>query len=193
MYSIPYGMKAVRPFLIAFIFALSGCEPELDCETDFTSRIPRDTLFIGSWEYVYTVVKYPLTSDPYSNFAVDTIFIGETISFMPDGHPVGRISISASTVFMCEVPGHSGFSCRLRWFATETQYYPIVGDSIVSLNVGYFVNSDPHNVFKSISIANTLGFDNIIFSAQSPFENYALAERDWPNAVTLDYYKRVVE
>ena len=115
-------------FFLAISIWLVSCdtEPEFSCgEIEYLETTPEDTFFYGEWRWAYTKVycwdAWPSVIGEWH--VTDSIYPGETRSWLPEGHPEHIIELGDSVVITTD--GERNAYCFKRW-----QSYRIIGSSL---------------------------------------------------------------
>ena len=133
-------MRIVLLLVISIWFVSCDTEPEFTCsEIEYLETTPLDTFFYGEWRWAYTEVycwdNWPSTYNEYH--ISDSVFPGETRSWLPEGHPEHIIELGDSVVIT--VDGERNAYCTKRWQSFSSYGSSVYGPpaSILLLHVTY--------------------------------------------------------
>lgn len=189
-------MKSTVLFLVS-LFLLASCEPEEECSIDFETRIDGDTIFFGRWVYQYTISRTTFYFQEPPIVADDTVWMGETRSWMPDGHPVSEIRITPSGVYMVNCRSGNGFACKSQWNVSNKYFNSVLRDSTaINFSIRCDLDDDIVSSDPMISSSGYLwlwfaGVADLMYQWQDPYDQFALVDRYLPNTDTYDFYERV--
>jgi hypothetical protein len=168
---------------------LMACETPEDCEVTYGERVPMDTLFFGKWEYKFTISRLTLWEFEPPIVADDTIFIGETRSWMPEGHVQSAFFLSIDRVELLRIQGISGSTCNYFWYS---DYFKdnATEDSLLGLAIGDFHEGSINGNSKTLYFEGFVHNSSLIRIWQDPFVQYSVLDPS-SSTDTYDFYERV--
>ncbi len=175
---------------------LMACETLEDCEVTYGERVSEDTLFFGKWMYKFTISRWTLWQFEPSIIADDTIFAGETRTWMPTtGHPFSLIIINPSYFeainlgALHNVGIQNGNTC---FFDFTSKYFieMSTGDSVVKIHLENLSHMSSIEYGSSHSLFLKNEHPNYLYIWQDPANDCAIYDH-YPNTETYDYYERV--
>lgn len=171
---------------------LLACETPENCEVTYGERVPEDTLFYGRWEY-----KFTITRQMFSQFGpIDTIYLGETRNWMPNGHPYSEITITSSYYEVVNVPASNqsgisnGESCVYEC-ESHKSFNAVAEDTIIFMSLLNLTHANSIAFDAGFYIDMNLSHQNYIYLLQNPSNYFAIFDSYPPNTGTYDYYERV--
>lgn len=188
--------KVMRLFVCLSVSAmlLMACETPEDCEVTFGERVAKDTLFFGKWTYKFTISRMTLTQFTPPIVADDTIFVGETRTWMPTaGHPFSQIIINPSYFEAINLGAfdnvgiQNGGTCLLEF--TSKEFTTSLGDSIIKLRIDNSSQASSIEFGSIFLLLFNIKHTHFVFIRQDPDNDYAIYDH-YPNTETYDYYER---
>lgn len=181
-------MKNIIIFTLVSL-TIASCESPEECIVNYGQRVPEDTLFYGRWVYKYSIARLTLWEYNPPIVADDTIFLGETRSWMSNGHPTSEVSIGKEKYIIYNVFNQSGESCVFNW-DVDKAVTNNTSDSLILLALGNMSEDSDIKYNFGFVVRLDTKYQCFLHIWQDPYNSSSIFDGD-PRVDTYDFYERV--